>query len=117
MKMGNKVFYLSIVLLTLIFTNLFLIKSLQKHNFITSSLPQIVLTPSPSLSPMPTSNPSPLPTIAPSATPSLKLIFGIGSQAGHAMDYKLVKESPVKMLTSWYNGPNDLNWMRVQQND
>jgi len=33
------------------------------------------------------------------------------------MDYKLVKEAPVHMLSSWYNGPSDLVWMRVQQND
>lgn len=33
------------------------------------------------------------------------------------MDFRLVREAPVHMLTSWYNGPSDLVWMRVQQND
>ena len=33
------------------------------------------------------------------------------------MDFRLVKEAPVKMLTSWYNGTSDLEWMRIQQND
>lgn len=71
------------------------------------------LTPNPTTSP----SPSPIPTPSPLPTPPLKIIFGIGSQAGPAMDYRLVKEARVKMLTSWYNGPNDLVWMKVQQND
>jgi hypothetical protein len=57
------------------------------------------------------------PTNTPVPAPPLKILFGIGSQAGPAMDFRLVKEAPVHMLTSWYNGPKDLEWMRVQQND
>jgi len=65
----------------------------------------------------------PTPTLVPSGTPtptrvqSKKILFGIGSQAGPAMDFRLVRESPVHMLTSWYNGPDDLVWMSVQKND
>ncbi len=72
----------------------------------------------PTLFPTPTASPSPTltPTIA-AAPVASKILFGIGSQAGPAMDFKLVKEAPVHMLTSWYNGPSDLVWMRVQQND
>lgn len=66
---------------------------------------------------IPTPSPTPSPTITPIPKPANKIIFGIGSQAGPAMDFRLVKESPVHMLTSWYNGPSDLEWMRVQQND
>lgn len=72
--------------------------------------PTIALIPTPSLTSTPT--PSPTPTQRPP-----KIIFGIGSQAGPAMNFRLVKEAPVKMLTSWYNGTSDLEWMKVQQND
>jgi hypothetical protein len=41
----------------------------------------------------------------------LKLLFGIGSQAIDARSARLVQEAPVRMLTSWYNGPADLSWM------
>jgi len=70
-------------------------------------------------SPTPTISltPTKIPTLTPTPQPQAKIIFGIGSQAGPAMDYKLVKESPIKMLTSWYNGTSDLEWMRIQQND
>ncbi len=33
------------------------------------------------------------------------------------MNFRLVKEAPVHMLTSWYNGTKDLVWMREQQTD
>lgn len=65
----------------------------------------------------PTSSPSPTPTPTATPKPVTKVLFSIGSQAGPAMDYKLVKESPVHMLSSWYNGPSDLIWMREQQTD
>ena len=85
-------------------------------------LPTFAITPSPTLTP----SPSPLPTRIPTAKPivsspppkvSGKILFGIGSQAGPAMDFRIVKEAPVHMLSSWYNGPSDLEWMRVQKND
>ena len=65
----------------------------------------------------PTSTPTPQPTLSPTPTPkpATKIIFGIGSQAGPAMDFRLVKEAPVHKLSSWYNGPSDLEWMRVQK--
>jgi hypothetical protein len=49
-------------------------------------------------------------TTSDAATPP-KILFGIGTEAVDAIDTPLVKETPTKMLTSWYNGPNDLNWM------
>lgn len=85
-------------------------------------LPTFAITPSPTITP----SPSPLPTRIPTANPivknsppsiSGKILFGIGSQAGPAMDFRIVKEAPVHMLSSWYNGPSDLEWMRVQKND
>ena len=81
------------------------------------SLPTTRNTPSPTLTPTPL--PTATPTVTPSPLPvvSSKILFGIGSQAGPAMDFRLVKEAPVHMLTSWYNGPSDLEWMRVQKND
>lgn len=79
----------------------------------TLTQPTIAATATPTPTTIPTA------TIAPTFTqmPSNKLLFGIGSQAGPAMDFRIVKEAPVHMLTSWYNGTKDLEWMRVQQND
>ncbi len=68
------------------------------------------------LNPNPIPSPSPKPTPVP-VSPSGKILFGIGSQAGPAIDFRLVKEAPVHMLTSWYNGTKDLEWMQVQKND
>jgi len=65
-----------------------------------------------------TPTPTPTPTVpTPPAKSSLKITFGIGSQAGPAMDFRIVREAPVHMLTSWYNGSKDLEWMQVQKND
>lgn len=77
---------------------------------------------SPTIPPIPsatnTQTPTPPPNITSTPTPKpLKIIFGMGSQAGPAMGYRLIKEAPVHMLTSWYNGTKDLGWMRIQQND
>jgi hypothetical protein len=77
--------------------------------------PTTTLSPTPAATP--TDTPKPTNTIVPTKVPERKIIFGVGSQAGPAMDYKLVKEAPVHMLTSWYNGTRDLEWMRIQQND
>jgi hypothetical protein len=38
-----------------------------------------------------------------------KLLFGMGPEA--TSNNRLVREAPVRMLTSWYNGPGDLAWM------
>ncbi len=37
--------------------------------------------------------------------------FAMGSEASGALKTPLVQQSPVKMLTSWYNGHNDLSWI------
>lgn len=76
-------------------------------------------TPIPTPTSIPTATPAPTNTPTPTKPPPppVKILFGIGSQAGPAMDFRLVKEAPVHMLTSWYNGTADLVWMKVQQND
>src|SRR2546421_6220501 len=37
--------------------------------------------------------------------------FAMGSEASGDLTTPLVQQSPVKMLTSWYNGHNDLSWI------
>jgi hypothetical protein len=49
-----------------------------------------------------------------SATPTPagpRLLFGIGPEANIARATPLARQAPVRMLTSWYNGPGDLDWM------
>jgi hypothetical protein len=48
---------------------------------------------------------------APGGRGTPKLLFGIGTEATGAETTRLVKQSPARMLTSWYNGPGDLSWM------
>jgi hypothetical protein len=58
---------------------------------------------------------TPAPTQVPtSAVP--KLLFGIGPEADSAMERRLTQEAPIHMLTSWYNGPNDLTWITGWKN-
>jgi hypothetical protein len=40
-----------------------------------------------------------------------RLVFGMGPEADAARGTPLVRQAPVRMLTSWYNGPGDLDWM------
>jgi hypothetical protein len=40
-----------------------------------------------------------------------RLLFGIGPEANQARVTPLARQAPVRMLTSWYNGPSDLDWM------
>ncbi|HKP99770.1 MAG TPA: hypothetical protein VJ735_05515, partial [Actinomycetes bacterium] len=40
-----------------------------------------------------------------------RLLFGMGPEANIARASPLVRQAPVRMLTSWYNGPGDLGWM------
>jgi len=40
-----------------------------------------------------------------------RLLFGIGPEANIARATPLARQAPVRMLTSWYNGPGDLDWM------
>ena len=61
------------------------------------------------------STPSPEPTDNEKKIP--QLIFGMGSEADGAEKTNLVREAPVKMLTSWYNGPSDLEWMTGWKNN
>lgn len=57
--------------------------------------------------PNPTTNASPATSTIP------KLIFGIGPEADVARDSALNKAVPLGMYSSWYNGPNDLQWMQL----
>jgi hypothetical protein len=40
-----------------------------------------------------------------------RLLFGIGPEADAARVTSLARQAPVRMLSSWYNGPGDLDWM------
>ena len=88
-------------------------------------------TPTATPKPMPTATPSPAPTQTPTAIPSAtlsatptpaptstpttstsaKLLFGLGTQAETAKASAITKQSPIHMLSSWYNSPSDLSWM------
>jgi hypothetical protein len=53
-------------------------------------------------------------TTTPRSTPAPagpRLLFGIGPEASIARATPLARQAPVRMLTSWYNGPGDLDWM------
>jgi len=39
------------------------------------------------------------------------LLFGLGPEADSARRATLTRNAPIGMLTSWFNGPNDLGWM------
>ena len=41
-----------------------------------------------------------------------RLLFGMGPVASSASTTRLVADSPVGMLTTWYNGPADLKWIK-----
>jgi hypothetical protein len=58
----------------------------------------------------------PAPTSVPPTTGAPKLLFGIGTEADSAIKARLTSEAPVRMLTSWYNSPNDLSWMTGWKN-
>jgi hypothetical protein len=52
------------------------------------------------------------PTTSQAPQPALpRLLFGIGPEADQARGSRLARQAPVRMLTSWYNGPGDLDWM------
>jgi hypothetical protein len=63
----------------------------------------------------PTTTRAATPTTAAPATRSQpagpRLLFGMGPEADVARGSPLVRQAPVRMLTSWYNGPGDLAWM------
>jgi hypothetical protein len=81
-----------------------------------TSLPSSAPSATPSLPPSPSPSPSASPTASPSrrvapAAGGPKLLFGIGTEADAAQRTQLARQAPVRMLTSWYNGPGDLSWM------
>lgn len=41
----------------------------------------------------------------------INIIWGIGNEIGSAMDTPVYHETPVKMITTWFNKPDDLDWM------
>ena len=45
------------------------------------------------------------------SNPSSPFYFAMGPEASGALTTPLVRHAPVKMLTSWYNGHNDLSWI------
>lgn len=60
--------------------------------------------PTPAPTPNPTHSPVPL-------TPSPPFLFGVGPELDQALNYRITKEAPIKLLSSWYNGSKDLNFM------
>jgi hypothetical protein len=46
-----------------------------------------------------------------------RLLFGMGPEANDARNVRLVQHAPVRMLTSWYNGPGDLTWLAGWKHD
>jgi hypothetical protein len=49
----------------------------------------------------------------PKTTARPGVLFGRGPEADSARRTPLVRQAPVRMLTSWFNSPNDLSWMRT----
>lgn len=50
--------------------------------------------------------PSPIPP-----THNPPFLFGVGTELDQALNHRITKEAPVRLLTSWYNGPKDLGFM------
>ena len=48
---------------------------------------------------------------ATTTAPPPRLLFGLGPEADSAGRSALVRGTPVRMLTSWFNGASDLRWM------
>jgi hypothetical protein len=57
-----------------------------------------------------------LPLVRSEAPASRTLLFGMGPTASSAKATRLAQEAPVRMLTTWYNGPDDLDWMTNWKN-
>jgi hypothetical protein len=58
--------------------------------------------------------PAPAPEVAAASSPpttATRVLFGIGAEADTARQTPLVQQAPIKMLSSWYNGPKDLSWL------
>ena len=48
---------------------------------------------------------------APPEDPDGQLLFGLGPTATSARDHPLTEQVPVRMLSTWYNDPADLEWL------
>jgi hypothetical protein len=68
-----------------------------------------------SVSPSPSSARSPSGAVRP-VPGGPGLLIGVGDQADDDIRSALVKQAPAKMLTSWYNEPNDLAWLSSWRN-
>jgi hypothetical protein len=76
-----------------------------------SPAPSPTAAPTATPKPAPTSTPTMAPTPAPTPATTARLLFGLGSQAESARVAPITQAAPIHMLSSWYNGPNDLGWM------
>ena len=79
-------------------------------------------TPKPTAQPtqVPTPVPAPVTTPVPTPVPAGNvphILFGRGSEAPGVRTGRLYQDAPVNMLSSWYNGPNDLSWMTGWEDD
>lgn len=122
-KTSKKAVIIGLVsLLAVLITIIVVILSMQEKKTNIPKKTQVVNQPTAYITPLPTPTATPTASLIPtnrvvSPNNATKILFGIGSQAGPAMNFRLVKEAPVHMLTSWYNGTKDLEWMLVQKND
>lgn len=46
-----------------------------------------------------------------------EILWGMGDQIDGATSTPIYKNAPIGMVTSWFNKPNDLNWMRGYKNE
>lgn len=53
----------------------------------------------------------------PVTVPPAQLLFGLGTEADGDLTAALTAAAPISMLTSWFNGTSDLNWMTSWRND
>ena len=82
--------------------------------------PTATASPTPKPTAQPTQVSTPLPT--PKATPvpggnAPHILFGQGVEAPGVLTGRLYRDAPINLLSSWYNGPNDLSWMTGWEDD
>lgn len=65
----------------------------------------------------PTAPPKQKTSSAPPQPSTLPFMFGVGTELDQAMNHRVTKEAPVKLLTSWYNGSKDLGFMSNWRNN
>ncbi len=131
-------FFIVLSAALLIFSREVVVPSYARHRFLTKSAfnplrnRKVKLTPTLTLTPLATATPTlpvtPILPSTPSSTTTLQLTqslqsqtpkmnFGMGPEADQALQTRLVKETPVKMLTSWFNGSHDLSWIMNWKHD